>query len=267
MGSEAGMQLVDAHCHLESEVFSGKERELVEEARHIGIVKMLTAAVVREEWERSLDLAARFTEVECALGVHPWFVSGEDLKEITALERARELGAKAVGEIGLDGKISTPGMDLQVQVFEAQLEIARNLDLPVVIHCRGAFEALIRCLKRGGVPVAGGVIHAFSGSIEIAEECMKHGLFFSMGRSLTYRNSKKRERLLHRVYPDRLLLETDSPDMPPIERSDTVNVPSNIVFALRAAAEILGRDQAEVAAVTTGNAMRLFRMTGVEGAG
>ncbi len=252
------MRIVDAHCHLESEELWDSAEAVIAEACKAGIIKLVTASVSASQWPRSESLAQRFPEVAFAWGVHPWFVRTEDLDAVRGLEVAREHGACAIGEIGLDAKIETPPMELQLAVFRAQLAIAREINLPPVIHCRGAFDVLLGVLKSIGAPPCGGLIHAYSGNAEIADALLPYGMRFSLGRSLTYRSSPKRERLLRRIYPDFLLLETDSPDMLPLGAKGDINTPANIVYTLRAAAEALGESEEQVAETTSSNAAQLF---------
>lgn len=252
------MQLVDAHCHLESEAFAADREAVVQGAKSAGVVKLMTAAVEPSEWPLSKQVAEQFDEVEFALGLHPWYATKENLDALSSLKEAGDMGAKAIGEIGLDKRVESPAWDLQFEAFRRQLTIAIDLDLPVVVHCRGAFNELIETVKESGLPNAGGVVHAFSGGVEIAEACMKHGFVFSMGRFLTYRNSPKRAAVLRRIYPNHLLLETDSPDMPPVALKDRRNVSANLVHMLRAAAAILDVSEEEVAEHTTENAARIF---------
>ncbi|PKL37574.1 MAG: hypothetical protein CVV44_14600 [Spirochaetae bacterium HGW-Spirochaetae-1] len=255
------MRLVDAHCHLESDFFIHDLDGIIAGARKAGIVRLITASITPDQWSVSTAIARRFTEVECALGVHPWYVRAEHLRRLHELTTAREQGAVAIGEIGLDSKTNSDNFALQVEAFERQLAIACAIDLPVVIHCRGAFQELHGLLKTIGVPPAGALIHSFNGSAELAGQFMKLGVSFSLGGILTYRDSKKREKLMKTIYPRHFLLETDSPDIPPIEaRNDpgAPNVPENILYNLRAAAEILGESEEDVAENTTKNAVRIF---------
>jgi TatD DNase family protein len=254
------MKLVDAHCHLESREFGENLDSVLEAGRLAGIAAFITASISPEQWDVSQGLSEQRPDVHFALGVHPWYAKERDLEAIPQLAEARARGAKAIGEIGLDGKIEEPSFDLQLRVFETQLEVARAIGLPVVMHCRGAFEELHRSIKRVGMPERGGVIHAFSGSLELAELFVQHNVSFSMGGSLTYRNSRKRQRVLERIYPDSFLLETDSPDIPPVEArgAGMPNTPANILYNLKAAAEMLERPPEEVAARTTANAARIF---------
>lgn len=254
------MRLVDAHCHLESEELARDLDQHVEAARRAGVVALVTASTLPEEWAESLALAARYPEVRAALGVHPWYVRQEHLPLLEGLAEARAKGAVAVGEIGLDSKTERAPMPLQLEAFRRQLAIARDLDLPVVLHCRGAFGDLLRVARADGLPRAGGLVHAFSGSAELVRELRPLGLRVSLGGTLTYRDSRKRAAMLAEAWPGSLLLETDAPDIPPVEvrAAGGPNLPAHILYNLRAAAEILGEPEERVAAVTTDNARELF---------
>ena len=253
------MKLVDVHCHLESREFSEILDSVISDAVQAGLVKLITSSITVDQWEQSRALAGKYREVEFTTGVHPWYVSEKDLNVYDRLEEAGNTGAVAIGEIGLDRKVASPVFDLQLAVFEEQMRFAVNKNLPVVIHCRGAFNELAIALKKTGTPSAGGIIHSFSGSLQIAEEMIEMGLSFSMGGILTYRNSRKRAEVLKKIYPHNFLLETDSPDIPPVG-VEKPNVPSNILLNLEAAGEILGVRIEEIAEKTTENAARIFRL-------
>ena len=253
------MRLVDAHCHLEDESLHARLDTVLRDAREAGVVRVLTCAVTPGQWPTSAAIARRHPDVAFALGVHPWYAKPEHLPRLEELRQARELGATAIGGIGLDSKVDAPSMDLQTAVFETQLAIAKELALPVVIHCRGAFNELFASLKRIGTPSPAGTIHAFSGNVQLARTFVTFGLKFSMGRSLTYKRCAKRDELLRFIHPDHFLLETDSPDMPPVGAApDAPNEPRNLLLNLRGAAELLGCDAAEVAEATTRNASEVF---------
>lgn len=257
------MELVDVHCHLESGYLFDNLKNILDDARDAGIRKLITASITPDQWNTSLHLSRKHEEIECALGVHPWYIEEDFFGELDNLNGAASQGAVAIGEMGLDSKIDSITMEQQVPFFEKQLSVAREVNLPVIIHCRGAFGEVKKSIKRVGMPEAGGIIHSFSGSVDIAEELIPLGLSFSLGGILTYRNSRKRAKLLHRIYPDHLLLETDSPDIPPVEaRSDPAmpNVPSNILYNLLAAAEILEVPAEEIARETTEKAKKIFNL-------
>lgn len=256
------MQLVDTHCHLESSLYRGHLDDIIAGAKKAGISALITSSIEPGQWEQSLSLAEKYDIVHCSLGIHPWYIREQDIPALDSLgDMAHRRGAVAVGEIGLDSNVDRPDFNLQRRVFEQQLAIAKEIDLPVIIHCRGAFNELLVAIKRTGLPERGGTVHSFSGSAEIAEELMKYGLSFSLGGILTYRNSRKREKMMGVIYPDHFLLETDSPDIPPIEAKGSLHVPANILYNLKAAAEILCRPEEEVARQTTKNAARIFNLS------
>ncbi|MCL2025762.1 MAG: TatD family hydrolase [Leptospirales bacterium] len=251
------MKLVDAHCHLEERYSDDSLADTIKEAADVSVVKMITSSITPEQWDISLGIAERYEEIECALGIHPWYILPEHKEKLPHLSSFCKRGAIAVGEIGLDSKTDSPHADLQKTFFEDQIAIAKELELPVVAHCRGSFYDMISSIKRLGK--VEGIIHSFSGSIEAATEFIKLGFSFSMGGILTYRNSPKRVKLLKFIYPSHFLLETDSPDITPVE-AKAPNTPANIVYNLRAAAEILETTPEHVAAVTTANAARIFNL-------
>jgi len=251
------MRLVDSHCHLESPELLDNIDLVLKEAAAAGIVKLITSSVTRDEWHISRELAVKHAMVEYSAGVHPWYASHNDLTLASLLEEEAGRGMVAVGEIGLDRKVSSPDFALQLEVFTLQMKFAVDAGLPVIIHCRGAFNELMECLNAAGVPAQGGIVHAFSGSVEIAEALIKKGLSISMGGTLTYRNSRKRSEVLKRAWPDHLLLETDSPDIPPAG-TEKPNMPRNILLCLAAASEILGIPEEAIAKKTTENAARVF---------
>ncbi len=251
--------LVDAHCHLLAEEFADGPGRVLEEGRGAGVVRFVTAAVLPEEWEPSLALARAHPDVSSVLGVHPWYCGQTSPECLAALPAALELGAAGVGEIGLDTVTDRTPFDLQRDFFRRQLAIAREVNLPVVLHCRKAFNETLEVLKREGGPARGGLVHSFAGSAEVAEAFMAHGFMFSLGGILTHRNSPRRAAALRRIYPDALLLETDAPDIPPVERHGLgPNTPANILYNLRAASEILEVAEEEIAQITTKNAEKLF---------
>lgn len=252
--------LIDVHCHLDSDVFHGRLEEVLAGARWAGVRRLITASIHPKQWDAVVGLAAQYPEVVFAQGVHPWYCDDEAVAALPRLADAAQ-GAVAIGEIGLDTKTMPFPLERQLAVFIAQLQTAQRLGLPVNLHCRGAFNEMLQVFKEYGSP-PGGILHNFSGSPELADQFMAHGLAFSMGGVLTWRNSAKRNRLLRHIYPDHLLLETDAPDIPPVEARGVANTPANILYNLRAAAELLGEAPEAVAAATTANAERIFGLGG-----
>jgi TatD DNase family protein len=252
------MRIIDSHCHLEDAVFDDCLETVLDEAKTAGVVALLTCATRPDQWPRSQAIAQRHPQVHFAWGIHPWFAEESHFETMEELRTAKTAGAAAIGEIGLDKKIKSPSFDLQQRLFEAQLGVAMEINLPIAVHCRGAFNDLLESVKRVGIPKAGGMVHAFSGSAEVAEALTPFGFYFSMGGALSYKPSKKRLAVLERVYPERFLLETDSPDMPPVQASERPNQPARIRYNLTGAASMLQRTEEEVAEQAALNAQRLF---------
>ena len=254
------MSLIDVHCHLEE---MPEIEKIIERAENVGIVKMITCSIHPDQWDISRNLAQKFQSVEFANGIHPWYIQPEYFSEIEKLYESRNTGSIAIGEIGLDFKTAPINHDIQLKFFEAQLEIARNIELPVILHCRGAFTETLSSIKRLGGLRSGGIIHSFSGSAEIAENFIKIGFSFSLGGILTYRNSTKRVKLMQKIYPHNFLLETDSPDILPVEirgKNSKMNEPANIVYNLKAATQMLGISEAEIKKTTSLNAVKIFNL-------
>ncbi len=255
------MKIIDAHCHLDrQELYSDLDR-VIAEARETGVAFMVTAAVEPDRWIFTRDLARGLDCVAFTIGMHPWIAAPLTGNETDTLAGAREFGAVAIGEIGLDRMIRTPSLEAQIPVFEQQLAIARDAGLPVVLHVRRAYGEMYRSLKRVGVPQAGGYIHNFTGSAETARDFLRFGLSFSMGGVLTYGRTAKRDAVVRLLYPGRLLLETDAPDILPRPFRGVPNRPAYIVQALAAAAEILGVDKETVAENTAKNAARILGLS------
>ncbi|MEJ5361908.1 MAG: TatD family hydrolase [Spirochaetota bacterium] len=254
------MKLVDVHCHLESEHYAGKLDTIIEKAKSVGVLALVTCAIVPEQWELSHTISKNYKEVYFALGVHPWYIEENFQNQFNKLTLIKDDKYCAIGEIGLDAKTNID-MQLQKRFFEDQLSIANDLGKPVIVHCRGAFNELVASVKRIGTLKAGGVIHSYSGNVEITKQLIPFGFYFSFGGAITFRNSRKKVEVLKYIYPDYVLLETDSPDIPPVEKNGEINVPENIIYVVKAMSELIEKPEDEIATVTTANAKRLFNLT------
>lgn len=254
------MRLIDVHCHLESDLYKGNLDKVIERAEKAGIVKLITSSIFPDQWGLTKNISEIYNCVEFALGVHPWYIEEKHFSRLSDLNSLASSGACAIGEIGLDKKIENAKFELQIKFFEAQLEIAGNAGLPVIVHCRGAYNELIEILKKFRKSNISGIIHSYSGNAEIAEILIKYNFSFSFGGALTYRNSRKKSEALKVIYPDYFLLETDSPDIPPVEVNGDINYPENIHYNLKAASEIINKPVGEIAEKSTANAVRIFRL-------
>jgi TatD DNase family protein len=254
------MRIADVHCHLQSECFRQDLDQVIHDAAQAGVAVIINASTAPSDWQSCRDISAQYKQCRHAMGIHPWYIPEDGEQYLESISDSEFNGAIAVGEIGLDKKFSSIDFEKQKRVFIKQLDIARSLNLPAVIHCIGAWGELIECLGKISLP-RGGIIHNFNGSPELAASLMRKGLSFSLGGTLTYRDSQKRAAMLRSIYPDHLMLETDSPDIPPAEKPKIRNEPAFIRYPLAAAAEILGISEEAVAEITTRNAERMFNLT------
>jgi TatD DNase family protein len=250
---------VDTHCHLDHPSLSSRLDEVLASARTAGVDRFIVPGVEPGGWQAIARLAAREQGVFPAFGLHPMLASRYDEQLREELARYAQ-GAVAIGEIGLDYAIAGVSRERQVAALRGQLRLAVRLGLPVLIHCRRAFDDLIRILQEERVREVGGVMHAYSGSLEIAHLCIKQGLLISLAGTVTYLNAIKSPRVAAGISLDHLLLETDAPDMAPEPYRGKVNEPAFLIETARAVARVRGIDVGEVARATTANAERLFRI-------
>lgn len=251
------MRLYDTHCHLDVEAFDADRDAVIARARDVGVRDFLVPGIHRGEWPALVELCRREASCHPALGLHPVYLSRHTDRHIAELDAwlERERPA-AVGEIGLDFAMKDLDRDRQVSLFEAQLALARDHQLPVVLHCRKAHDAILAGLKR--IPVPGGTCHAFNGSIQQAYDYIDLGFKLGFGGMLTYERSSKLRRLAAELPLDAIVLETDAPDLTVASHQYQRNSPEYLPEVLTALAEVRGTDPAEIAAATTANAEQLF---------
>jgi TatD DNase family protein len=269
------MQLFDAHCHLQDERLCGRLPEVLMRAERAGVRHMLCCGCHERNWDAVLALARAHPEIAPSFGIHPWYMQGRTNGWMKTLERFLMAQPSGVGEIGLDHAVIPRADEEQEAVFIAQLRLARRLKRPVSLHCRKAWERLLKILSQEGGVGWGGLIHSYSGSVELVKPLEEMGLYISFGGAVTRPGNKRGHRALAAVSPGRLLIETDSPDLPPacqdvaLRRSLTgtpavagavgaVNEPANLALVAAAVANILGRPPEWVAEQTFANARRLF---------
>ncbi|WP_074954853.1 TatD family hydrolase [Alicyclobacillus macrosporangiidus] len=251
--------LFDTHCHLFDERFQDDLDEVVARARTAGVRHFVVPGVDVETSRAAIALAERYDGVYAAVGVHP-----ESLAEYRPemLDDIRRLAAHpkvvAIGEIGLDYYWDVAPREVQKQVFQAQMDLARELGLPVVVHNRDATEDVVRILETGAAGVTG-VMHCFTGDLETAMRCVRCGFLISYGGPLTFKNAEGVRQAAAGVPLDALVVETDSPYLSPHPFRGKRNEPERVRLVAEKLAEIRGLPLEELAAITTQNALRLFR--------
>lgn len=250
--------LIDCHCHLDLPPLLQNLEEILASASDRGVSSFIVPGVAPDNWRQIMALTAD-SRIHAAPGIHPMHAGSWSE---SAMDRLCTLlpGSVAVGEIGLDYMDGMPAKDLQQQVFRSQLRIAKAAGLPVIIHCRRAFADTLKILREEKTGDIGGVMHAFSGSPEIARECIDLGFTIGIAGSITWQNAVKPMKVAANVKLEDILLETDSPDMAPESRRGKSNEPALIVEIAQKLAGIKGVSFEEVETVTSANAKALFRM-------
>ncbi len=208
---------IDTHCHLDAPEFAADRAAVLQRARAAGVVQLVVPAVAVETFEAVRTLAGR-ERLAYALGIHPLYVDRAAPDALDQLAQALHQHRDdprlvAVGEIGLDGFV--PGLDAakQAQFYAAQLKLARAHGLPVILHVRRSADGLLQGLRR--VPVAGGIVHAFNGSLEQARQFVERGFRLGFGGAMTHERALQIRRLATELPAEALVLETDAPDIPP----------------------------------------------------
>lgn len=251
------MHLVDSHSHIDADEFDADRARVVAQARAAGVTRQVVPAVDAITWPKLRDVCQAHAGLFPAYGLHPTFLARHTPQHVAQLREwlARERPL-AVGECGLDYFIEDLDREAQAVYFQAQLEIAREFDLPVIVHARRAVEDVLLAIRR--VEGLRGVVHSFSGSRQQAEQLWEHGFLVGLGGPVTYARARRIRRLAATMPLECLLLETDAPDQPDCHTRGQRNEPARLTTVLATIAELRGEDPAHVAAATTANAERLF---------
>lgn len=250
---------MDTHCHLDAPGLKDRLVDLLSAATVVGVERYLVPGVDPGGWDDIMDIAAAHPGIYAAPGIHPLWADRCNGKELLRLEALCE-NAAAIGEIGLDYSNDNVSREVQQEVFRAQLRLAVRQGVPVSIHCRKAFQDLLRIMREEEVSRVGGIMHAFSGSPEIARECIALGLYISICGTVTYSNAIRPVRLVREIPLESLVLETDAPDMAPEPHRGQCNEPEFMLETAKMVADIKSVSMSEVAAVTTKNAEKALRL-------
>lgn len=253
------MHLVDSHCHLDASEFDADRDAVVARAQAAGVRRQLVPAVDAASWPKLREVCAGAPGLFPAYGLHPTFLAGHRPEHLGTLrqwiERERP---HAVGECGLDYFVEGLDRDAQGVFFESQLRLAREFDLPLIVHARRAVDAVIAAIRKvGGVR---GVVHSFPGSREQAEQLWKLGFLLGLGGPVTYERARRLRKLAATMPIEYLLLETDAPDQPDAGHRGQRNEPARITTVLECIAALRDASPASIAAATTANAERLFSL-------
>ena len=247
------MELIDTHCHLDVDAFDDDRHEVLERCRKKGIQRIVIPAIDRAGWDDLLALCASERGLYPALGLHPMLIDKHTDHDRADLEKYIEsTNLVAVGEIGLDFFIKELDQIRQKNLFDKQLSIAENAHLPVLLHVRKAHDDTLSAIKKS--KVTGGIVHAFNGSHQQAEQYIDLGFKLGFGGTMTYEKASKIRKLAKELPLESIVLETDAPDMVVEGHKDERNSPEYLIDCLNTLAEIRGELTEHVAEQTTKNA-------------
>ena len=252
----------DTHAHLDDEQFDATRDALVERAVAAGVSRIVTVGTTLGSSRACVAIARRYREVFAAVGIQPNYVGQAEAGDWDKLIRiGKEPLVVAVGETGLDRYWDFTPFHLQQDYFDRHLRLAQERDLPVVIHMRDCASEVLTMLReaRQRGPLRG-VMHSFTADAEAAHECLDLGLYVSFAGMVTFKKSQGLRDVARTIPADRILIETDSPYLSPHpKRSQQPNEPALLVHTAACLAEVRGVDLPRFAALTTANAVRLFR--------
>lgn len=254
------MSLIDSHCHLDADEFDHDRAEVIARARAAGVRTQVVPAVTAASWPKLRETCQLADGLYPAYGLHPMFLDQHRPEHLDQLRKwiAREQPC-AVGECGLDFFVEGLDADRQQFYFDGQLRIAREFDLPVIVHARRAVDAVIAAIKQvGGLR---GVIHSFPGSPEQAAQLHKLGFLVGLGGPLTYDRAQRLQRLVAQLPLEQLLLETDAPDQPDAGIRGERNEPARLTVIAETVARLRGESVEAIAGQTAANARRLFALS------
>lgn len=249
--------LIDSHLHLDAAEFDADREAVISRACEAGVTRFVLPAVELANCLTVRDLARRLPGSACAYGIHPLYVGRAAEADIPALRALlAEGGAVALGEIGLDGFVAEPSLARQEAFFCEQLKLAREFDLPVILHLRRAQDQVLKCLRR--FPVKGGIAHAFNGSRQQADAFIGLGFKLGFGGAMTYPGSTRIRALAASLPLESLVLESDAPDIPPAWGRGQRNEPANLARYAEILAELRACDVEAIARVTSENVRQVL---------
>ncbi|MBO4520242.1 MAG: TatD family hydrolase [Alphaproteobacteria bacterium] len=245
--------MIDAHLHLQDDRFDLDRETLLKQAEAGGVTFFFCAATRPADWEKVIELAEKRKNIYPFIGTHPWYA---DQHNSSLLKRLlNDYSAAGIGEIGLDSIKSNPA---QESTFEEQMTIAAEMNRPCVIHCVRSFDKVAACLKRLKKRPPALMFHGFSGTLEQAEFLSRFNAYFSFSGTALFPERQKLRKVIAALPADRLLVETDAPDMPPPFWKEKRNVPANLPLILEGIAGIRKTDAASFNTLLRQNAERFL---------
>lgn len=255
-----GISAIDTHCHLDMDAYKTDLDDIISNAQNAGVSKIVTIGIDLRSSQKAVELASQYSCIYATVGVHPH--DAKDFNaETEALLKQLALQEKVVayGEIGLDYVKEYSPKEIQLTVFRRQVEIAKELHLPLIIHDREAHEHIYQILKDSAPFPEGGIIHCFSGDASDAQRFIDLGFLISIPGVVTFNKAEILQEAVRQIPMDSLLIETDGPFLSPVPKRGRRNEPSYVLYTGAKMAEIKGVSTDELIAQTTINAKRLFK--------
>lgn len=256
-------QMIDSHAHLDEERFDEDRDELIKSLKENAISYVINPSSDMETSRRVVELSNKYDNIFAAVGIHPHDAEGfkeEDLDELRELSKDERV--VAIGEIGLDYYYDNSPREIQKEVFGKQLQLAHELDLPVIIHTRDAMGDTYDILKEFEDRVRG-VMHCYTGSIEMAEKFMKLGFYISIAGPVTFKNAVNVREMAKQIPLERLLIETDSPYLAPVPNRGKRNDPTNVRYVADMLANLKEIQIDKIIEHSRENTVELFSLKGV----
>ncbi len=251
--------LIDCHCHLDSEVFNNDRSKVLQRAKDNGITDIIIPGTEKKHWHRITTLCESQPQLHACYGLHPYWANKHSKHGIEKLQKYIDQHPPvAIGECGLDFRPQQADKKTQQYFFEAQLSLAEDYQLPVVIHSVNATETVIQTIKK--FKNLRGMIHSYSGSSEQARQLIDLNFYISISGSVTYDNAKKIRRVARDIPLTSLLVETDAPDQPDMKNVNERNEPAFLINTIKEIARIREETVAIVVAQATDNAKKLFNI-------
>jgi len=253
--------MIDSHAHLTLPQFDHDRNIVIQRAVAVGLTHIITVGIDIEDCKKALNLAQEYTMISVAVGIHPHdtkSVNAETYRDLKAL--AAQASVVAIGEIGLDFYRNLSPPKTQVRCLRKQLQLARDVSLPVIIHDRDAHREIVEILQQEQAEEIGGVIHCFSGDWTMAKTCMDLGFYISIPGTVTFKGSGVYQDLVRAIPLQRMLVETDCPFLAPHPCRGKRNEPAHVRFVAEAIARIKGKDIEEIKEHTARNARELFQL-------
>lgn len=252
--------LVDSHCHLEYKGLVEDQTAVLDRARAAGVGAFLNISTRQSEWDQVVATAAREPDVFASVGIHPHEADAhQDLGRAALLEATRHPKVIAIGETGLDYYYDKSDRDAQKSLFRMHIDVARETQLPLIIHTRDAeddtYAILAEEMGKGAFPA---LIHCFTASADFAEKVLALGLSISLSGIVTFKNAKDLAEIAKTIPEDRLLVETDSPFLAPVPHRGRVCEPAYVADTAAFVADLRGEETAQLTARTTDNFFKLF---------